>query len=142
MNALPPLEAAVRELLEAFDIRTPPVPIESMLQHPRLDMWREVNPRNISLGFLNSRGLYAPRMSLARLLAREIAASVWGIQRHVPEMVREEAQMQAFARMLIMPAHMIMALSGGARTPAELSVHFEVPIEDADLRLSELAKFL
>lgn len=142
MSALPLLEAVVHELLESFDIRTPPVPIESMLQHPRADMWCEVNPRNISLGFLNSRGPYALRMSLARLLAREITASAWGIQRHVPEMVREEAQMQAFARMLIMPAHMVLALSGGARTPAELSVHFEVPVEDARLRLSEMAELL
>jgi hypothetical protein len=142
VNALPRLETIVCELLETFDIIAPPVAIESMLQHPRPDMWSEVNPRNISLGFLSSKEQYAPRMSLARLLAREIVSSDWGRQRHVPELVAEEGQMQAFARMLIMPVHMIQALSGGARTPAELSRHFEVPVEDARLRLAELTDYL
>lgn len=142
MTALPPLEIIVCELLEIFDVKAPPIPIESMLQHPRPDMWYEVDPRNISLGFLNARGQYAPRMSLARLLARELTLSEWGSLRRVPEMVQQDTQIQALARMLIMPAPMVQALSDGARTPAALSQHFEVPEEDAHLRLLELAPYL
>lgn len=142
MTALPPLEIIVCELLETFDVKAPPIPIESMLQHPRPDMWYEVDPRNISLGFLNARGQYAPRMSLARLLARELTLSEWGSLRRVPEMVQQDTQIQALARMLIMPAPMVQALSDGARTPAALSQHFEVPEEDARLRLLELAPYL
>ncbi len=142
MPALPPLETIVCELLEVFGVKAPPVPIESMLQHPQPDMWHEVNLRNISLGFLNTRSLYAPRMSLARLLAREIVLCDWGHARGIPKLVQHDAQMQMLARMLIMPAPMIQALSSGARTPAGLSQHFEVPAEDARLRLLDLAPYL
>jgi hypothetical protein len=44
--------------------------------------------------------------------------------------------------MLVMPSTMVKALSSGARTPTAMSMHFEVPEEDARLRLDELADHL
>jgi hypothetical protein len=136
------LEVIATELIESFDIKAPPIPIESMLQHPKPDMWEEVDIAKLSGGFLNIKEIYSPRMSLARLLARHIANSDWGKARGIPEMLKAEDQMHAFARMLIMPRDMVKALSSGARMPTTMSFHFEVPEEDARLRLVELADYL
>lgn len=142
MNDLPPLEMIANELIDVFNVKVPPVPIERMLQKPEPGMWREVDPRNISVSFLTVRQEFAPRMSIARLLAREIAHSEWGNIRNVPSLVKTESQIQMFARMLVMPARMVQALSEAARTPATMSHNFEVPQEDAQLRLVELAAYL
>jgi hypothetical protein len=134
------LEEIAAELINTFDINTPPVPIESMLQHPKPDMWEEVDISKLSGGFLNIREYYSPRMSLARLLARHVIISQWGKERGLSEIMRDEDMIYAFARMLIMPASMVNSLSSGARTPSAMSVHFEVPEEDARIRLQELAR--
>jgi len=133
------LEAIATELIATFDITTPPVPIESMLQYPKQDMWQEVNISQLSGSFINVKEYYSPRMSLARLLARHIATSDWGKRRGLAEILENEKILHAFARMLIMPAAMVRALSSGARTPTTMSMHFEVPEDDARLRLEELA---
>lgn len=132
------LEAIASELIETFDINSPPVPIESMLQYPKADMWREVDINQLSGSFISIKEHYSPRMSLARLLARHVVTSPWGNQRGLSELRHDEALLRAFARMLIMPAGMVKALSSGARTPTAMSMHFEVPEEDARLRLEEL----
>jgi len=137
-----PLESIATEVIETFDIKAPPIPIESMLQHPRPDMWQEVDIARLSGGFLSVKEIYSPRMSLARLLARHIATSEWGKTHNLRELLKEEEQIYAFARMLIMPMGMVKALSSGARVPMTMSFHFEVPEEDARLRLSELVNYL
>jgi hypothetical protein len=136
------LEAIASELIENFEINTPPVPIESMLQYPKPDMWREVDINQLSGSFISIREHYSPRMSLARLLARHVVTSPWGIHRGLSELRHDDALLRAFARMLIMPVGMVKALSSGARTPTAMSMHFEVPEEDARQRLEELADHL
>ncbi len=136
------LESIATEVIETFDIKAPPIPIESMLQHPKPDMWQEVDIAKLSGGFLSVKDIYSPRMSLARLLARHIASSEWGKTHELREIVKNEDQIYAFARMLIMPMEMVKALSSGARAPTTMSFHFEVPEEDARLRLIELANYL
>jgi hypothetical protein len=37
-----------------------------------------------------------------------------------------------------MPSSLVRVLSATARTPEWMSVHFEVPTDDADIRLQEL----
>lgn len=138
MDNLKSLEAAAAELIAVFEITTQPVPIESMLQHPKAKMWEEVNIAQLSGGFLNVSERYSPRMSLARLLARHVADSEWGQERNLPALVQSQENLHAFARMLIMPLSMVMALSSAARVPATMSFHFEVPEEDARLRLVEI----
>jgi hypothetical protein len=136
------LETAAADLIVTFEISSPPVPIESMLQYPKTDMWREVNINQLSGSFINVKEFYSPRMSLARLLARHVATSEWGKRRNVGDVLHNEKQLHAFARMLIMPRGMVKALSSGARTPTAMSMHFEVPEEDARMRLEELADYL
>lgn len=132
------LEEIASELIRTFEIHSPPIPIESMLQHPQPDMWEEVDISKLSGGFLNIKEYYSPRMSLARLLARHVIISDWGKQRNLPKIMHDEDLIYAFARMLIMPADMVKGLSAGARTPTTMSIHFEVPEEDARMRLQEL----
>lgn len=132
------LETIASELITTFEIISPPIPIESMLQHPKPDMWEEVDITKLSGGFLSIKETYSPRMSLARLLARHIVSSDWGKERGMFAMIRTDEDLHAFARMLIMPQAMVKALSSGARTPTTMSLHFEVPEEDARLRLNEL----
>ncbi len=140
------LEAIAGELIETFQIDNPPIPIEIMLQRPKPDMWDEVDITELSVGFLKTGGHFSPRMSLARLLARHIVQSDWGKGRNLYDIFNKsensEELIRAFARMLIMPLGMVKALSVGARTPVTMSMHFEVPEEDARLRLKELANQL
>ncbi len=130
------------EIIAAFEIKTPPVPIEHMLQHPRDGMWEEVDIRQLSSGFLSLEDRYSPRMSLARLLARQIAFSAWGQNRGLLSLLDAPDALPAFARMLIMPASMVQALSDSARIPATMRLHFEVPEKDARSRLDDLATYL
>jgi hypothetical protein len=142
LNELGQLEAIASELIKTFEIQNPPIPIEIMLQRPKPDMWEEVDITELSVGFLKTGGHFSPRMSLARLLARHIIHSDWGKQRGLQEIFKQdkdETMLKAFARMLIMPADMVKALSPGARTPITMSMHFEVPEDDARLRLKEVA---
>lgn len=133
------LEAVVEELMSAFKIAAPPIPIESMLQHPLEDMWEEVDITQLSSSFLNVTQSYSPRMSLARLLARHVVNCPWGEQRHLKGVDRDETTLYRFARMLVMPSNMVHQLTPTARTPHLVSVHFEVPEADAQLRLQELS---
>jgi len=135
------LEKIASELIRTFEIEDPPVPIEIMLQRPKPDMWEEVNIADLSVGFLKTGGHYSPRMSLTRLLARHIIKSDWGDNRGLPAIMKQgkaDEVVNAFGRMLIMPQEMVKTLSEGARTPITMSMHFEVPEEDAVLRLKEV----
>jgi hypothetical protein len=139
---LPPLEIVASEVIETFDIKAPPVPIESMLQHPKPGMWEEVDITRLSGGFLSIKDPYSPRMSLTRLLARHIIQSQWGQTRKMQDIVTSDTDVHTFARMLIMPLAMVRALSNSARNPTTMSLHFEVPEDDARQRLIELSDYL
>lgn len=138
MAELHPLEHVTQELMTLFNISMPPIPVESMLQHPKPDMWEEVDISQLSGTFLRITDRYSPRMSIARLLARHIINSPWGSAHGLRELVRDEDTLHRFARMLMMPASMIMELGSSARTPMLISLHFEVPEEEARLRLDDL----
>jgi len=132
------MEAAVEELLTIFEIDTPPVPIEIMLQNPRANMWREVDVTQLSGSFLKLDDAYSPRMSMARLLARHIVFSPWGQQRGLDAIGSDEDAIRALARILIMPRSMVQNVSTASRTVATMRLHFEVPENDASLRLQDL----
>lgn len=136
------LERIASALIQTFGIQEPPIPIEIMLQHPKPNMWDEVDITQLSVSFLKTGGPYSPRMSLTRLLARHIIRSEWGAEHGITAIIKGEKiedVVQIFARMLIMPLEMIQRLSSHARTPAAMSAHFEVPEEDANRRLGEVA---
>ena len=132
------LETLANEIIKIYDIRSAPVPVESMLQHPMQNMWDEIDISKLSGSFINVRNQFSPRMSLARLLVRHIVSSTWGKDHNLNAVRQDEDALRAFARMLMMPSTMIMALSPTARTPERLSIHFEVPLDDAEIRLKDL----
>jgi hypothetical protein len=138
MTQHPDFESIAIELLLVYDITTPPIPIENMLQRPRADMWEQVDITQLSSSFLTLNDVYSPRMSLARMLARHVASSQWGKDHGLTVILENPDLLYAFGRMLIMPRDMVMELSASARTPTAMSVHFEVPEEDARLRLREI----
>jgi hypothetical protein len=135
------LEACVTELMTTFEIYSPPVPVETMLQNPMPNMWEQVDPTQLSGTFLSMRSQYSPRMSLARLLARHVAVSAWGKERNLYPVLKDDEMLRIFARMLLMPESMVKSLSSGARNQTTMSMHFEVPDDDARLRLQELASY-
>lgn len=132
------LDNIVDDLMEIFEIHSPPVPIETMLNNPRNSMWKEVNVAQLTGSFLTFTDQYSPRMSMARLLARHVINCEWGKERNLPALVDDDETLRAFARMLIMPAELLNATSKSSRTPNTISMQFEVPEEDAHQRLLQL----
>lgn len=135
------LEQVVRELIELYGVTAPPIPIEQMLQHPHPDMWNDVDMDDFSSSFLNIKTPFSPRISLARFLARQIAKSDWGAQRGVEALDGDEDAIYRFARMIAMPVDLVLELNAESRTAQLVSLHFEVPEEDARLRLQDLATY-
>lgn len=131
------LEAVAREFINLFNISAPPIPVEKMLQSPLPGMWDEVDVSQMTAR-LDLSSPYSAQMSMARLLARNIMTSDWGIAHELGGLEVHDQVVRAFARMLAMPAEMIMQLSETSRTPQLLSLHFEVPEVEAKQRLQEL----
>lgn len=135
------LETVAQQLITLYDVQAPPVPVESMLQKPKQNMWQEMDITQISGGFLRVDDTYSPRMSMARLLARHIVFSQWGKSHGLAALEGNDEQIHTFARMLIMPRSMVDALSAGAKSPPTMRLHFEVPEEEAQQRLKELTHY-
>lgn len=138
MNDTDRLEAIAQELIDAFQIVRPPVPVETMLHSPVDGMWDSLDVAQLSGTFLSFRDRYSPRMSIARLLARHAANSPWGKDRQLNTLITDEETLRAFARMIVMPAEMVRGLTKSGRNPTTMSLEFEVPEEDARVRLQEL----
>ncbi len=136
------LEAIAQELLHEFEIDTPPVPVELMLHRPKDGMWEEVDINQLSGTFLSVRDYYSPRISVARLLARHVVNCPWGQMRELGNLIPNENTLNAFARMIIMPQEMVAQLRPATRNSIAMSMHFEVPEEEARLRLQELERLL
>jgi hypothetical protein len=132
------IESAVADLMVAFDVTNPPVPVEIMLQRPKAGMWKEVNLSELSTAFINIKQRYSPRMSVSRLLARNVCRSEWGASHDVTTLCNTDETFRALARAILMPRSMIEALAPTSRTPIAVSMRFEVPEDDARLRLEEL----
>lgn len=135
------LEKVAAEVMRLFHVKAPPVPLESMLQQPPGDLWERIDLSQLTGNFWSIKDPYAPRMSLARLLARHLVSSPWGQEQQLPDLIKTEQDVRAFARMLVMPVEMLQALSSGARTAVAVSMNFEVPEEDAQKRLIEFAAY-
>ncbi|MFP4321061.1 MAG: ImmA/IrrE family metallo-endopeptidase [Anaerolineales bacterium] len=129
---------AIEEILTAFDIDRPPVPVELMLQRPRDGMWPEIDLSEMSATFLSLYDRYAPRMSAVRLLARNIARSEWGRSRKLDAILNDTHRVNIFARALIIPESLLAQMELTTVDKTELSAQFEVPEEDAQARLEDL----
>jgi hypothetical protein len=131
-------EVAVSDLIAAFDVKRPPVPVELMLQRPRPGLWNEVNLSELSTTFISIKERYSPRMSVARLLARHICRCAWGANHHLAPFANSEDDIHLLARAIVMPASLLAQVSLSNRAPLIISTRFEVPEKDAYLRLVEL----
>ncbi len=132
------IEAGVVDLMSAFDVTGPPVPVEIMLQRPKAGMWKEINLSELSTAFINIKQRYSPRMSVARLLARNVCRSDWGVRHRLDVVGSTDDGLRALARAILMPRSMIEVLAPASRTPIAMSMRFEVPEDDARQRLKEL----
>lgn len=132
------LEGVVAELINEFEITAPPIPVERMLQEQHQQLWHAIDITQISTGFLKVTSPYSPRMSLARFVARMVAASEWGQSRGLYPFSDHSPVFQAFARMILMPGVMLREIGIEARTAELMSAHFAVPEEDAQRRLEDL----
>ncbi len=130
------IEHAVEEILVAFDVDHPPVPVELMLRTPPDGMWDGFDLTELSASFLSLSDRFAPRMSVVRLLARNIARSDWGKQRELHNIPSDGDLIRYFARAIVMPKRMLGTIE--KPTPALLSSRFEVPEQDAKARLKDL----
>jgi len=135
------IEAAVVDLMTAFDVSEPPIPIEIMLQRPKAGMWKEINLSELSTAFINITQRYAPRTSVARLLARCIVRSEWGEQHQMTTIGATDDGLRMLARAILMPRSMLDRVSAASRMPLTLSMRFEVPEDDVRKRLQDLGLF-
>src|SRR5258705_10884506 len=121
------IEMAIVDLMNAFDVTEPPIPVEIMLQRPKAGMWKEVNLSELSTAFINIKQRYSPRMSVARLLARCACRSEWGDTRKLSEIGSTDDGLRALARAILMPQTMLDRLTVVSRTPMTASMRLEVP---------------
>ncbi len=141
MDDMQKMESVVRELVQLYGVTAPPIPVEQMLQHPHPDMWEDVDMNDFSSTFLNISTPFSPRMSLARFLARHIAKSTWGEQRGLDGLDEDDGFIHRFGRVIVMPGDLVLEINEESRTPELISLHFEVPEDEARLRLQELATY-
>jgi len=133
------VDPVVEEIMTAFDIEAPPISVELMLQHPRHNLWPEVDITEMSATFLSLSDRYAPRMSLVRLLARHVARSPWGQSRNLNPILQDADTINVFARALIMPRRFLEALAEDIRANSmAVSLRFEVPQADVQARFHDL----
>src|SRR5450755_2704467 len=132
------IESAVVDLMVAFDVSEPPIPIEIMLQRPKAGMWKEINLSELSMAFINVRQRYSPRTSVARLLARCVVRSEWGTQHQLATIGANDDEVRMLARAILMPRNMLDRVAPAGRMPVTLSMRFEVPEEDVRKRLQDL----
>ena len=132
------IENAINDLMIAFDVTEPPIPIEIMLQRPKAGMWKEINLSELSTAFINVKQRYSPRMSVARLLARLACRSEFGDRHNLGTVGSTDEGLRALARAVLMPRSMLDQLAPSSRTPITVSMRFEVPEDDARQRLIDL----
>src|SRR5262245_47525573 len=132
------IETAVKDLVKAFDVSTPPIPVELMLQRPKPGMWKEINLSELSTSFINVRQRYSPRMSVGRLLARSICRSEWGDRHQLKSYIEDDEAIRALARAILVPKDMLDLIPPASRSTMAVSMRFEVPEDDARQRLLDL----
>ncbi|MBX3082449.1 MAG: hypothetical protein KF716_12505 [Anaerolineae bacterium] len=132
------IDLAVADLLTIYQVDAPPIPVELMLQRPKAGLWEAADPNELT----NSAGMrqnkYTLRMSVSRLLARSISLSQWGHDHNLSVLEYDKEALRAFARAILMPRKMLEQIYEGIRTPPVIAMRFQVPAEDAQLRLLDL----
>jgi hypothetical protein len=130
------LEDAADALIAAFDVITPPVPIDTMMVTPRPGMWPKIDLSQLTLSFTSRGDRFAPRISVARLVVRQLVYTDWGKQNRLPELVGDDpSKIIDFGRMILMPRSLIDKMPAKEQTPIGVAMSFMVPEDDAEARL-------
>lgn len=130
------LEDAADALIAAFDVITPPVPIDTMMVTPRPGMWPKIDLSQLTLSFTSRGDRFAPRISVARLVVRQLVYTDWGKQNRLPELVGDDpSKIIDFGRMILMPRSLIDKMPVKEQTPIGVAMSFMVPEDDAEARL-------
>lgn len=133
----PALESAADELVAAFEVATPPVPIDTMMMTPRPGMWPKIDLSQLTLSFTARGDRFAPRISIARLVVRQLVNTDWGKGHNLPELIGDDpAHIAEFGRMILMPLSLIEQLPAKDQTPIGVAMTFMVPEDDAEARLN------
>lgn len=131
------LESIADELIAAFDVATPPVPIDTMMMTPRPGMWPKIDLSQLTLSFTSRGDRFAPRISIARLVVRQLVYTEWGKAHRLPELVGDDPTAIAeFGRIILMPQSLIDKMPPREQNPIGVAMSFMVPEDDAELRLN------
>jgi len=132
------LARLAQALLRHYEVIDPPVPVEQMLQEPPPGLSR-VDPSRIS--FILEHGLYCyePRLSMARLLCREIVrnrAVQQSLGVDVPSF--SYVDLKFFARCLLMPTDWVRKMAKQELSVEQIGASLETPAHAVVTRLAEL----
>ncbi len=133
------LEQAADAFIADFAITAPPIPVDELLNRPLPGMWEKVDLSQLTLSFSVRGDRYAPRVSIAKLLVRQLIASPWGARYQLPELIgQDSALMLAFTRMILVPRVLLQKMPHARWHPVEIASDFFVPEDDAEGRLALL----
>jgi len=133
------LEQAIDDFITEYAITAPPIAVDEILNKPLPGMWDKVDLSQLTLSFSVRGDRYAPRVSIAKLLVRQLINSPWGVQRNLPELIGQDAAViLAFTRMLLVPRVLLQKMPQASWHPVEIASDFFVPEDDAEGRLALL----
>lgn len=130
------LEQAADAFIAAFKITEPPVPVDELLNRPQPGMWERVDLSQLTMSFAIRGDRFAPRVSFAKLVVRQLVQTEWGAQHKLPELIGTNAEaVLAFARMILIPRAILDTIPKARWSPIEVASDFHVPEDDAEARL-------
>lgn len=133
------LEHAADQFITDYGITAPPIPVDDLLNKPLPGMWEKVDLSQLTLSFSVRGDRYAPRVSIAKLLVRQLINSPWGVQYQLPTLIgQDNDKILTFTRMLLMPRVLLNTLPQARLHPVEVASDFLVPEDDAEARLALL----
>ncbi|NOG48894.1 MAG: hypothetical protein HND48_05130 [Chloroflexi bacterium] len=133
----PELEAAADALIVEFGVTSPPVPIDTIMMTPKPGMWPKIDLGRSTLSFTSRGDRFAPRISIARLVVRQVVHTEWGIQHKLPRPRRLRTRPYRRLRAYGVDAVVVdRKLPERDRNPIGIAMAFMVPEDDAELRLN------
>ena len=108
-----------------------------MMMTPRPGMWPKIDLNQLTLSFTARGDRFAPRISIARLVVRQLVHTEWGKAHDLPDLVGDDpTRIAEFGRMVLMPLCLIEKLPVKEQTPINIAMTFMVPEDDAEARLN------
>ncbi|MBN1681716.1 MAG: hypothetical protein JW966_15655 [Anaerolineae bacterium] len=132
------LEYLATQLLTLSRALRLPVPIEDILYSPPLDLWH-INPDQPPPCLMQTHDPLIKRLEMARTVARLVGESGWEPrQRLLGSQSFSRNESDIFCMALLIPTALLAGLNEQQRLPGRVSCLFQVPDEQAAIRLVEL----